>query len=54
MAFALPSTHYIVISRGIVLKGLTLADLWSEAIILLVMGLLAVAASISLYSKKIG
>ena len=54
LAFALPSTHFIVISRGVALKGVALPDLWPEALTLFMMGLLAITATIALFSKKVG
>ncbi len=54
LAFGLPSTHFIVISRGVALKGVALAELAFEAAALLGMGLIAVAASVWLFNKKIG
>lgn len=54
MAFSLPSTHFIVISRGIMLKGATPAQIGTEALTLLAMGAIALAASIALFRKKMG
>ncbi len=53
IAFALPATHFIVISRGIALKALSLSDLWYEALVLFGMGLSAVIVSIFLFTKKL-
>src|SRR5256885_15000943 len=52
-AYSLPGTHYIIISRGIMLKALTLDSLWPQASALFVMGVLAVIVSIVLFNKKI-
>ncbi len=54
IAFGLPTTHFIVISRGVALKGIALAQLWPEALTLLAMGAAAVAVSIALFRKKLG
>ena len=54
MAFGLPSTHFIVISRGIMLKGIDALALQGEALTLLAMGTIALVASIALFRKKIG
>lgn len=53
LALSLPITHYIVISRGVALKGVGLADLWPQALTLLGMGVLMVSATILLFSKKL-
>ncbi len=53
LAFGIPSTHYIMISRGITLKGVTMAELWPEALILLGMGVAATLASLRSFSKKL-
>lgn len=53
LAFSLPSTHYIVISRGVALKGVTLVELWPEALALAGMAFIALAASILSFSKKL-
>nr|MBN1228270.1 ABC transporter permease [Anaerolineae bacterium] len=53
LAYAMPSTHYIVITRGIALKGVGLADLQTEALALFGMGLFAVFASLKVFSKKL-
>ncbi len=54
MAFGLPSTHYIVISRSVALKGVGLSAVLPDALTLLGMGLIAVVASVVLFSKKVG
>lgn len=50
----LPTTHYIAISRGVALKGLTLAELWRETLALAVMGIGGTAVAVMLFEKKIG
>jgi ABC-2 type transport system permease protein len=52
-SYSLPGTHFIAISRGIMLKGLAIDALWLEAIVLCMMGVLAVIASTLLFRKKI-
>jgi ABC-type multidrug transport system permease subunit len=52
-SYALPSTHFVQISRGIFLKGLGLADMVQPAMILLGMGAGAIAAGLKLFSKKL-
>lgn len=53
-SLALPSTHFITISRGIALKGVSFDHLWFEILALLVMGLLGTSASVIAFRKKIG
>jgi ABC-2 type transport system permease protein len=52
-SYALPSTHFVQISRSIFLKGLSLADMAQPAIILLGMGIGAIAAGLKLFRKKL-
>ncbi len=53
LAFALPATHYIEISRGVALKGLSMAHLWRQAATLLMMGIGGVLISMILFHKKV-
>jgi ABC-2 type transport system permease protein len=53
MALAMPSTHFIVISRGVALKGVALPELWPEALALLGMGIAAVVAASVTFVKKL-
>jgi ABC-2 type transport system permease protein len=52
-AFALPATHFIVIARGVFLKGLGVADLISPTLILLMMGGGALVFGLALFRKWI-
>jgi ABC-2 type transport system permease protein len=52
-AQALPSTHFVEISRGIFLKGLGLSQMLKPALILLGMGLGAVTLGLLLFKKKV-
>jgi hypothetical protein len=52
-AYSLPATHFIIISRGIALKGVTISALWPETAALVMMGLVAVVVSATLFSKKV-
>lgn len=54
LAFVLPATHYIQISRGIMLKGLSMAYLWPQAAVLLMMGIGGVLIGMILFGKKVG
>ncbi|HEC22885.1 MAG TPA: ABC transporter permease [Chloroflexi bacterium] len=49
----LPTTHYITLSRGIALKGLSLLALWRDSAALAIMGLLGLVLAIMMFRKKI-
>jgi ABC-2 type transport system permease protein len=53
IAYALPTTHFIVISRGVFLKGLGLVALWRPAAVLAATGAVSLAGSLMLLEKKI-
>jgi ABC-2 type transport system permease protein len=52
-AYMVPTTHYVMISRGIFLKGQGLEALWPFALALLVMGIVFLALAILLFKKKL-
>ena len=52
-SYALPSTHFVIISRGIFLKGLGLAYLRTPALVLLGMGAGALVLGLLLFKKKV-
>jgi ABC-2 type transport system permease protein len=52
-AYMVPTTHYVLISRGIFLKGQGLETLWPYALALLAMGMLFMALAILLFRKKL-
>jgi ABC-type multidrug transport system permease subunit len=54
LAYALPSTHFISISRSLFLKGLGLAALQGRALALLGIGLVCQMISLVLFEKKLG
>lgn len=51
-AFLVPTTHYVLISRGIFLKGQGFGALWPYALALLSMGLIFVSLAVLLFQKK--
>ncbi len=53
VAYALPSTHFIGISRALFLKGLGLSALKAQALALLGIGLTCQAVSLLLFDKKL-
>jgi ABC-type polysaccharide/polyol phosphate export permease len=50
----IPLTHYLVILRGIILKGVGLDVLWPETIWLTVMGVALLVFSANRFQKRIG
>ncbi len=49
----LPATHYVVLARGVFLKGLPLAEFSGPIAILLVIGVVTLAASLAVFKKRI-
>jgi drug efflux transport system permease protein len=49
----LPATHFIAISRGIIIRGAGLADLWPDVVALLVLAGLLVAGSTRAFRKTV-
>jgi ABC-2 type transport system permease protein len=52
-AFMVPTTHYVMIGRGVFLKGQGLETLWSYALALSVMAVGFLAMAILLFKKKL-
>ncbi|MFH1283328.1 MAG: ABC transporter permease [bacterium] len=48
----IPLTHYLKIVRGIVLKGLGVADVWPQVVILTVMAVIIISASVLRFRKR--
>jgi ABC-2 type transport system permease protein len=53
LAHVIPATWYLVIIRGIMLKGVGLAELWPQALILAGLGVLLVANAIRRFSMRL-
>ncbi|HDQ72840.1 MAG TPA: ABC transporter permease [Chloroflexi bacterium] len=53
LAFLLPTTHFITISRAVFLKGSDVFSLWESASILFGGGIMCVLFSLALFSKKL-
>ncbi|MFQ5925257.1 MAG: ABC transporter permease [Dehalococcoidia bacterium] len=53
VANLLPATHLVAISQGLFLKGLGLDVLWSNAVILLAIGLVTIGLAIWRFRKKL-
>jgi ABC-type multidrug transport system permease subunit len=49
----LPASHYVVLARGVFLKGLPLTEFASPLVILLSMGAATLALSLALFKKRI-
>jgi ABC-2 type transport system permease protein len=53
IAYILPTTHFITISRGVFLKGLGPVALWKPSLTLLGSGTACLLASLALFQKKL-
>lgn len=53
ISYIIPLKYFNVIIRGVILKGLGFADLWSEALVLLLMGVLILSASSIRFRKRL-
>lgn len=51
---AIPATYLIEVSRGIILRGAGFWDLWTQATVLTVMGVLLILASAMRFRNKVG
>jgi ABC-2 type transport system permease protein len=52
-AYMVPTTHFVMIGRGVLLKGQGLEALWPYALALLAMGLIFLGLAILLFKKKV-
>jgi len=50
----LPASHYVVLARGVFLKGLPLTEFTSPIVILLIIGLTTLVATLAIFKKRIG
>jgi ABC-2 type transport system permease protein len=53
-SYSLPTTYFVNIARGVLLKGVGLAELWPEALALAVLGVVSLGLGIGLFRKKLG
>ncbi len=53
LGYLIPLTHYVQIIRGIVLKGLGVAELWEQIIPLVLMAVLILGVSIRKFRKRL-
>jgi ABC-2 type transport system permease protein len=54
VTYAIPLRYYIVIIRGIFLKGVGVAELWPQVIALLIFGVVIFTLSVVLFRKRLG
>jgi ABC-2 type transport system permease protein len=54
VSLALPATHFLVIVRGVMLKGSTLPELWVHAAALVGIGLVLMILAVKRFSLKLG
>ncbi len=52
-AYSLPTTHFIIITRSVFLKGAGLDSLWPQAALLIGMAALMIGLSVALFRKKL-
>jgi ABC-2 type transport system permease protein len=52
-AYMVPTTHFVMIGRGLMLKGQGLDALWPFALALLAMGLVFLTLAVLLFKKKV-
>jgi ABC-2 type transport system permease protein len=52
-AYLVPTTHFVMIGRGIMLKGQGFGELWPFAMALLVMGAIFLSLAVLLFQKKV-
>jgi ABC-2 type transport system permease protein len=54
MGYLIPATYFITILRGIILRGADFWDLWQEALILTIMGVVVISVAASRFRKTVG
>ncbi len=53
VSLGIPMRYYLVIVRSLILKGVGFTDLWLQGLLLLIMGVVVLAASILRFKKKL-
>jgi ABC-2 type transport system permease protein len=53
-AYLIPLRHFLVILRGLFLKGVGIEDLWDEALMMSVLGVALLTLSVLRFRKKLG
>jgi len=54
ITYLMPLKYFFIIIRGLFLKGVGFAELWDEALIMLIIGIAIFAISVSRFKKRIG
>lgn len=54
VTYLLPLRYFIVIIRGLFLKGIGIYELWDQALLLLLFGIVILSLSIFRFQKKVG
>ncbi len=54
LTYLIPLRYFMVIIRGLFLKGIGMAELWDEALALLVFGLVILSLSVARFQRKLG
>lgn len=54
LTYVVPLRYFMTIIRGIILKGIGLAELWTELFALLVIGVFVLVLSIRIFRKRLG
>jgi ABC-2 type transport system permease protein len=52
-SYSLPTTYFVIIARGVLLKGIGLANLWPETLALAGLGGVSLGLGIGLFQKKL-
>jgi len=53
ITYIIPLRYFMVIIRGVILKGIGFAELWPEQLVLLIMGVAILTFSILRFKKKL-
>jgi ABC-2 type transport system permease protein len=53
VTFLVPARYYIVVTRGIFLKGTGLASLWPQAVFMLAFAVVGLGAAVAVFKKRL-
>lgn len=53
ITYLIPLRYFLVVLRGVILKGLGFADLWEQTLVLLIMGILLIGLASLRFNKKL-
>jgi ABC-2 type transport system permease protein len=54
LSYVIPATHFLVIIRGVMLKGSGAAELWAHLVFLAAIGIVLMALAVKRFSLKLG